>query len=256
MLLAAEKQIEVGHHPVITILGLDMNLDILVSSILAAIIVVTLFSIAAGAAKRNGDGVPSKFQLAFEILIEQIGGIAESSVGAGYKRFLGIGVTLFTFILTCNWLGALPAIPIHWHGKEYELLPPPTSDVNLPFAMAIVVIVWVNFESIRARGIGGYFGHFAQPFWPMTPINLIEEIIKPVTMTFRLFGNLFSGVLMVMVMTVLLPVYVVPIGEIIWKPFDMGIGVIQAFIFTLLTMLYMGMALSHHGDDEHADSSH
>jgi F-type H+-transporting ATPase subunit a len=49
---------------------------------------------------------------------------------------------------------------------------------------------------------------------------------------------------------------VVPIGEIIWKPFDMGIGVIQAFIFTLLTMLYMGMAMSHHGSDEHADSSH
>lgn len=256
MLFAAGKQIEVGHHPVINILGLDINLDILASSLLAATIVITLFIFGARAAKKNAGGVPSKFQLAFEILIEQIGGIAESSIGSGYKRFLGIGVTLFTFILTCNWLGALPAIPIHWHGHEYEILPPPTSDVNLPFAMAIVVIVWVNFESIRARGIGGYFKHFTQPFAMMTPINLIEEIIKPVTMTFRLFGNLFSGVLMVMVMTVLLPVYVVPLGEIIWKPFDMGIGVIQAFIFTLLTMLYMGMAMSHHGSDEHTDSSH
>ena len=147
---------------------------------------------------------------------------------------------------------------IRWHGEKYELLPPPSSDVNLPLAMAMTVIVWVTFESIRSRGIGGYAGHFFQPFKAMAPINLIEEIIKPVTMTFRLFGNMFSGLLMVMVMTTLLPIYALPFGEIIWKPFDMGIGVIQAFIFMLLTILYFGMAMSHHDEeqDELATSSH
>ena len=70
-------------------------------------------------------------------------------------------------------------------------------------------------------------------------------------MTFRLFGNLFSGGLMIAVMTTLLPIYAVPFGEIIWKPFDLGIGVIQAYIFMLLAVLYFGMATSH--EEEHDD---
>lgn len=247
--------IEVGHHPFAHVFGLTIDIDIVASSILSAAIVLGLFFAAAKRAKQN-DGVPGKLQLVFEILIEQIGELAESAIGKKhYKRFMPLSLTIFLFILVSNWLGALPAIMVKIHGGEYELLPPPTSDVNLPLAMAMVVIVWVNFESIRARGIGGYAAHFFQPFKALAPINLIEEIIKPVTMTFRLFGNMFSGLLMIMVMTTLLPIYALPFGELIWKPFDMGIGVIQAFIFMLLTILYFGMAMSHH-DDEHADEVH
>ena len=247
--------IEVGHHPFAHLFGLTIDIDIVASSILAAAIVLGLFFAAANKAKKN-DGVPGKLQLSFEILIEQIGELAESAIGKKhYKRFMPLSLTIFLFILVSNWLGALPAIMVNIHDAEYELLPPPTSDVNLPLAMAMVVIVWVNFESIRARGIGGYAAHFFQPFKALAPINLIDEIIKPVTMTFRLFGNMFSGLLMIMVMTTLLPLYALPFGELIWKPFDMGIGVIQAFIFMLLTILYFGMAMSHH-EDEHADEVH
>ena len=247
--------IEVGHHPFAHLFGLTIDIDIVASTLLAAAIVLGLFFAAAKNAQKN-DGVPGKLQLSFEILIEQIGELAESAIGKKhYKRFMPLSLTLFLFILVCNWLGALPAIMVNIHDAEYELLPPPTSDVNLPLAMAMVVIVWVNFESIRARGIGGYAAHFFHPFKALAPINLIEEIIKPVTMTFRLFGNMFSGLLMIMVMTTLLPIYALPFGELIWKPFDMGIGVIQAFIFMLLTILYFGMAMSHH-DDEHADEVH
>lgn len=247
--------IEVGHHPFAHVFGLIIDIDIVASSVLAAAIVLSLFFAAANKAKKN-QGVPGKLQLSFEILIEQIGELAESAIGKKhYKRFMPLSLTIFLFILVSNWLGALPAILVNYNGGEYELLPPPTSDVNLPLAMAMVVIIWVNFESIRARGIGGYAAHFFQPFKALAPINLIEELIKPVTMTFRLFGNMFSGLLMIMVMTTLLPVYALPFGELIWKPFDMGIGVIQAFIFMLLTILYFGMAMSHH-DDEHADEVH
>jgi F-type H+-transporting ATPase subunit a len=243
--------INVGHHPVVSLFGLKVNLDDVLSSLLAALVVAIVVLAASRAAKKNAasGGVPGKFLTAFEAFLEFIQGLAEGSLGDKYKRFMGLGVAIFAMVLTSNWIGALPSIMIRWHGEKYELLPPPSSDVNLPLAMAMTVIVWVTFESIRSRGIGGYAGHFFQPFKAMAPINLIEEIIKPVTMTFRLFGNMFSGVLMVMVMTALLPIYVLPVGEIIWKPFDMFIGGIQAFIFTLLTMLYMGMGMSH--GDEH-----
>jgi F-type H+-transporting ATPase subunit a len=82
---------------------------------------------------------------------------------------------------------------------------------------------------------------------------VIEEITKPITLTFRLFGNLFSGGLMIAVMTTLLPIYVVPFGEIIWKPFDLFIGAIQAYIFMLLTILYFTFATS---NEDHNDAAH
>jgi F-type H+-transporting ATPase subunit a len=114
--------------------------------------------------------------------------------------------------------------------------------------MALIVIIWAHFEAFRARGFRGYFKHYTQPYAALTPINFVEEITKPITLTFRLFGNLFSGGLMIVVVAALAPIALGPF-EIIWKPFDLFIGLIQAFIFMLLTIMYFGMAMSH--DDEH-----
>ena len=102
----------------------------------------------------------------------------------------------------------------------------------------------MHIESIRARGIKGYLKHYTQPYAAMTPINIIEEITKPITLTFRLFGNIFSGGLMVIVMASLLPWFASFFGQMIWKPFDLFIGAIQAFIFALLALIYFGMAMS------------
>ena len=114
--------------------------------------------------------------------------------------------------------------------------------------MALTVILLVHYNSIKARGFKGYVKHYFKPYAALFPINVIEEITKPITLTFRLFGNMFSGALMVAVIAALLPIYIVPIGELVWKPFDMFVGVIQAFIFALLTVMYLGMGMS---TDEH-----
>jgi F-type H+-transporting ATPase subunit a len=247
--LWAAKKISVGVHPMLNLFGLKVDGDIVASTVLSALIFLALGFFVR---RKATSGVPGKLQLIYEIIITDIvGSLAESAIGAKYKRFVPIGVTLFLFILISNWLSLLPTA-LH-PGSSAELLPPPTSDVNLPLAMALLVIVWVHIESFRARGVGGYFRHYKQPYAALAPINIIEEITKPITMTFRLFGNMFSGGLMVLVMTTLLPIYVVPVGEIIWKPFDLFIGAIQAYIFMLLTILYMGMAMSH---DESHDEHH
>jgi F-type H+-transporting ATPase subunit a len=124
-------------------------------------------------------------------------------------------------------------------------LAPPTGDVNLPLALALTVFFLVHYNSVKARGWKGYFKHYAQPYAALTPINIIEEITKPITLTFRLFGNIFSGVLMVAVIVTLIPPYLSWIGLLIWKPFDeLFIGAIQAFIFALLTIMYLGMGMS------------
>jgi F-type H+-transporting ATPase subunit a len=115
--------------------------------------------------------------------------------------------------------------------------------------MAVTVIALVHYNSIRTRGIKGYIKHYFTPYPFLAPINVIEEITKPITMTFRLFGNIFSGVLMISVIVTLIPPYLSWIGLVIWKPFDeLFIGAIQAFIFALLTIMYLGMGMS---TDEH-----
>ena len=241
LLWAAGKNIPVGVYPKGKFLGLTLDLNIVASTIFAAIIFLVL-----GFAMRRKvtAGVPGKLQLIYEIIVlDIVGSLAESAIGPKYKKYVPIGVTLFIFILICNWMSLLPTA-LH-PGDSSELLPPPTGDINLPLAMALLVIGWVHVESFRARGFRGYFRHYRQPFVALAPINIIEEIVKPISMTFRLFGNLFAGGIMILVITVLLPVPAIPVLELIWKPFDMFIGAIQAYIFMLLTILYFGMATSH-----------
>ncbi len=243
-MLYAAKQIEVGVHPTVHLLGLAIDVDIVTSTLVAMAIFLTLGFVMRS---RVTDGVPGKLQVIWEFIVEQVSELAQSVMGERGKKFVPIGVTVFLFILICNWLELIPSALRP--GISSEIIPAPTGDVNLPLAMALLVIVWVHIESFRARKFKGYFAHYVQPYAALAPINVIEEITKPITMTFRLFGNLFSGGLMILVMTTLLPIYVVPFGEIIWKPFDLFIGAIQAFIFMLLTVLYFGMATSH--EEEH-----
>jgi F-type H+-transporting ATPase subunit a len=248
----AAGNITVGVHPQVHVLGFAIDTDIVTSTILAMIILLYL-----GFRMRSKvtDGVPSKLQLFWEILVEQVNDLADSAIGPKGRRFVPIAVTLFLFILICNWIGFIPSA-LH-PGVSAEIIPAPTSDVNLPLAMALFVIVWVHIESLRARGFRGYFRHYKEPYIALTPINMIEEVTKPITLTFRLFGNLFSGGLMIAVMVSLLPIFVSPLGELIWKPFDLFIGLIQAYIFMLLTVLYFAFATSNDHDHEPAlETSH
>jgi F-type H+-transporting ATPase subunit a len=162
-------------------------------------------------------------------------------------------VALFVFILVANWFSVLGI------GSEIEWLPTPTSDINVTLALALVVIIPVHIASIRTRGLRGYIGHYLwQPFpkvlFPINAfINGVEEIAKPLTLALRLFGNLLSGALMLALIAALgtWTLAHIPIGDILtiflnplWKLFDLAIGVIQAFIFALLTILYFDTATS------------
>lgn len=249
--LFATGSISVGVHPEVHVFGLTIDTDIVTSTLLATAILLFLgFRMRA----KVTDGVPGKLQLFWELLVEQVNELADSAIGPKGRRFVPIGVTLFLFILICNWIGFIPSAL--QPGVSSEILPAPTGDVNLCLAMALFVIVWVHIESFRARGIGGYFRHYKEPYLMLAPINVIEEITKPITLTFRLFGNLFSGGLMIAVMVTLLPIFVSPLGELVWKPFDLFIGLIQAYIFMLLTVLYFAFATSHQEHEPVLETSH
>jgi F-type H+-transporting ATPase subunit a len=233
--LATSSNIDIGDHITRKIFGLPVELDIVWSTLIAGLIVVAL---GLYVARRASSGVPGKAQLFFETVVDQVQQLVESTVGPAGVKIVPLAVTLFLFILTANWLEVIPSSP----AGTKELLPSPTGNVNLTYAMAVVVIIIVHAASIRTRGLKGYVKHYFQPFPVFFPINVIEEVTKPITLALRLFGNLFAGTLMLLLIAALLPIFIVPFADVAWKLFDMFIGFIQAFIFALLTIVYYGMA--------------
>jgi F-type H+-transporting ATPase subunit a len=162
-------------------------------------------------------------------------------------------VTLFVFILVANWLSVLPVQYTASNGAIEELLKPPASDINFVLALALFVFICYHAAGIWRRGIVGHpvkllKGHVAL----MAPINLVEEIAKPISLSLRLFGNMFAGGILVGLIA-LFPPYILWAPNAIWKTFDLFVGLIQAFIFALLTILYFSqsMELDHEDEKEH-----
>ncbi len=241
--LAAEK-IDIGIiHPTLTIGGLVFHLDTIWSTAVAGTIVI-LFGMFI--ARRATSGVPKGPQLVWETVIRGIEDQVEDSIGHRVAPFVvPLATGLFFFILFANWLEIIPT--------EHHL-PSPTADVNLTFALALIVIVWMHVTGVRKRGGRKYFGHFFKPFY-LAPINIIEELAKPVTLALRLFGNIFAGGVMISVIG-LMPSFILWAPNVIWKLFDMVIGVIQAFIFALLTILYFSFAVAGEGHDDEVENEH
>ena len=228
--------------------GLD--LDTIWSTVVAMVIVIGM-----GLYLRSKavSGVPGKLQLAWEMGVEAVQTQVEGTIGPRGAAVVPLAVTLFVFILVANWFSVLGI------GSEIEWIAPPTSDINVTLALALIVIIPVHIASIRARGVRGYIRHYVTQPFPKALflvnifINGVEEIAKPLTLALRLFGNLLSGGLMLALIAALgvWSISHVPIGDVatiilnpVWKIFDLFIGAIQAFIFALLTILYFDSAMS------------
>jgi F-type H+-transporting ATPase subunit a len=244
----------VGTHPTID-LGCGtlctLNYDSLISS---AIAVAATLAVAFWVRSKLKDGEPGRVQAIFEWGYDQLRGLVKSNVSGDALFVVPLGMTLFLYILIANWIELLPLgfIPI-LHGAN--------ADLNQTLAMGLIVIIVVQWYSIRVLGRAGYLRRFTKPFeLPMAvriafiPLNILEELVKPATLSLRLFGNIFAGAVMIGLIagfgTLALPaVGTIPgtiVGSVllaIWKAFDViFIGFIQAFIFMLLTVIYFGAA--------------
>ncbi|MGH4021900.1 MAG: F0F1 ATP synthase subunit A [Pseudonocardiaceae bacterium] len=229
--LAAEGGIKVGEHVEWQVLGFTLNVDTIISTIIAGSILVGL---GLYLRSRVTSKVPSGFQLLFETVTDQVEKQVESAIGIRTAPFVvPLAVTLFFFILICNWMSILP------HSID-EYVRPPTADANLTFALAFFVIILVHITGIRVKG-RHYFSHFLKPYPAMLPLELVTEIVKPFTLSLRLFGNILSATLMVSVLA-LLPTYILWFPTVAWKLFDLFIGLLQAVIFAVLTIIYFGSA--------------
>jgi F-type H+-transporting ATPase subunit a len=225
-----------------------LNQDTLISSALA--IAVTLI-IGFAVARRLRSGRPGKLQMVLELFLGYVKDLVHDTVGEGADFIVPIAATIGFYILVANWLAFLPLA---------RPLVPAASDINQTLAMSVVVVLVVQVYSLKVLGVRGYFRRLTKPFEfniairiVFIPLNLIEEIVKPITLSLRLFGNIFAGLVMVELLAEL-PIFLAWIPVTIWKLFDvLFIGSIQAFIFMLLTVIYFGMAREgleeegHHG---------
>ncbi|MFI6365699.1 F0F1 ATP synthase subunit A [Nocardia sp. NPDC050630] len=218
---------------------MDFNVDTIISTAIAAAIVLGLaFYLRA----KLTSGVPNGVQLFFETVTVQMRNQVESAIGMKVAPFaLPLAVTLFIYILLSNWLSVLPVQ--YGHG---ELIAPPASDVNFVYALALFVFFMYQGAGVYRRGPGGHAkqllkGHTG--WGPMVFINVIEEVAKPLSLSLRLFGNMFAGGVMVSVIA-LFPFWISWGPNAIWKLFDLFVGAIQAFIFSLLTVLYFSQSMS------------
>jgi F-type H+-transporting ATPase subunit a len=239
--------IPVGDH--ITRDGL--NLDTIWTTVAASIIVLgTGFYIA----HKAESGVPSRLQMFWEGVVGVVSDQVENNLGPKFRHVVPLGVGIFMLVLFADWIEVLPGI---FHNTDYA--PSPTGDVNLTYAMGITVFVLITIASMRTKGVGGYFKNYFRKPVAMFPIHIVEEITKPLTLALRLFGNLFSGCIMIALLVsfpFFIPHFSVAnviltimglVFEPVWKLFDMFIGVIQAFIFALLTILYYQFATEEGG---------
>ncbi|KAA0018047.1 F0F1 ATP synthase subunit A [Antrihabitans cavernicola] len=238
----AEANIEVGHHTHFTALGMTFNLDTIIATVIAALIVLGL---AFYLRSKLTSGVPNGVQLLWEGITVQMRGQIEAAIGMKIAPFvLPLAVTLFIFILASNWLSVLPVQYGHT-----ELIKPPASDVNFVYALALFVFAFYHFAGARRRGFFTHLKQLAKGHVSfMAPINIIEEIAKPISLSLRLFGNMFAGGIMVTLIA-LFPPYILWAPNAIWKLFDLFVGLIQAFIFALLTILYFSQSMEL--EDEH-----
>ncbi len=225
---------------------------ITMSWIVMAVIIILLYF-----AARKLQKTPAGMQNAVEFTIEWVIAKSKEFMGENAPRFLPLFITLFLFIFFGNLMGLVPG------------LKSPTSNINITFALAIIIFCSTHYFGIKEKGLLGYLKHFAgPPYWlaPLLfPIHLIGEFIRPVSLAFRLFGNLMAKELLLGILATLFVIFVSAdmntavkgalMGvTLVLRPLIMLLGVlvsfIQALVFTMLAMVYIAGAIS--PSEEHA----
>src|SRR3989344_34112 len=223
------------------------------NSMLLSLVTLVLLVAFAFYMKKHMSAVPGKLQSVFELLREQILEFMESVLGNRHaaEKYFPLIATAFLFILISNWLGLLPIVgPIglrHVTEEGSGLIPlfrAPAADLNFTLALALISVFSINLISVLAIGIKKYIGRFIQPRSPiMTGAGIIEifsEFVRIISFSFRLFGNFFAGEVILIVMAFLAPL-ILPLPFLFLEIF---VGFIQAFIFSMLTLVFISMGVS------------
>lgn len=234
-------ELEVGKHLYWQLGGLKLHGQVFLTSWF----VIAVLAIVSIAASSNIKRIPSGIQNLMEYALEFIRDLAKNQIGEKeYRPWVPFIGTLFLFIFVSNWSGAL--IPFKLiHLPEGEL-GAPTADINTTVALALLTSLAYFYAGFSKKGLG-YFGNYVQPVAFMLPFKIIEDFTKPLSLSFRLFGNILADELVVGVLVLLVPLFV-PLPVMALGLFT---SAIQALIFATLAAAYIGEAMEDHGEEHH-----
>ncbi|WP_421655803.1 F0F1 ATP synthase subunit A [Leptothermofonsia sp. ETS-13] len=231
--------LEVGHHFYWQIGGLKVHGQVFIVSW----IVIGILLIASLLATRNIQRIPSGMQNLMEYALEFVREIAKNQLGEKeYRPWLPFIGTLFLFIFVSNWSGAL--VPWKLIKLPEGELAAPTNDINTTVALALLVSLAYFYAGFSKKGLG-YFAKYIQPTPVLLPIAILEDFTKPLSLSFRLFGNILADELVVAVLVLLVPLFV-PLPVMLLGLFT---SAIQALVFSTLAGAYIHEALEGHGEE-------
>jgi len=206
--------------------------DFISMQILVALIIVVLFALLRS---RLSVERPGNFQHLFETVYNFVKDQGEEIIGHGSSQYLPFLGTLFIFILFCNLIGIIPGF-----GSPTQYQPAP-----VPAGCAMAAFLYYNIQGAKAQGVGKYLAHFMGPVLPlaplMIPIEIISHLARPMSLTIRLFANMFAGEMVTMIFIGLVPIAV----PVIFMGLHVFVSLLQAYIFMLLTMVYVQGAVAH-----------
>jgi F-type H+-transporting ATPase subunit a len=179
-------------------------------------------------ATRNLHFLPNPFQVVAELLVDIFYNITKDALDEKMaKRYFPLVCSLFMFLVLCNWIGIIP--------KLYE----PTKDLNTTLGLGLMGFVLAHHAGIKAKGFKKYATEYFQPIFFMAPLNVIGEIAKVVSISFRLYGNIMGGSIIILVVSHLIYSLVLP--PLLNLFFGLFVGTVQAFVFTMLTVVYISV---------------
>ncbi|HEU4623601.1 MAG TPA: F0F1 ATP synthase subunit A [Steroidobacteraceae bacterium] len=252
-----------------------INWDSVFFSVVLAILFGGSFYLAARRATKN-TGVPTGFQGFVELLIEYIDNLIKETFHTSSKLIAPLALTIFAWVLLFNAMDLvpvdlLPKVASYFGISHLKVVP--STDVNVTFALSLTVFVLIIYYSIKMKGLGGFISEFTmQPFSSKNPVlkvllipfNMLLEIVpfiaRPISLSLRLFGNLFAGEMIFLLLALLtlqgfgqltsvggwLGVLAHVLLGLVWAIFHILVITLQAFIFMVLTVIYLAMAHEHH----------
>lgn len=228
MLLASDGDVDFSIHHLLAYKFMGQTVYITTTHVCCLILMIAIMIFALAARKKilQAEEVPTGFQNVLEFAVETLQGFVNSSMGRNGKKYINYVGTLFLFVLLANISGLFG-------------LRPPTADFGTTFSLALITFIMIQYNNIRYNKIGAFTGLF-KPLWFLFPINLIGEIATPVSMSLRLFGNVMAGTVMMALYYGLLPLFAkLGIPAFLHVYFDLFSGAIQAYVFSMLTMVFV-----------------
>ena len=193
-------------------------------------VVIGLTLLFAWLATRSRRMVPGPWQMIAELLVDWFKELVRDALGDAYEeRYFPLICALFIFLLLCNWIGIVPG------------LEEPTKDLNTTLGLGIMGFIIAHGTAIKVKGLKHYIKEYFEPMFFLAPLNVVGEIAKVISISFRLFGNIMGGSIIIVVVSYLIWGLLLP--PFLYGFFGLFVGTVQAFVFTMLTLVYISVQI-------------